>query len=175
MKSNIILGKSCVACNKERKGRVLRYDPKTLYAYCDNPYICDSEDHPNSELNIVKRGKSLTLISHEEAVEAYKQELLTVHNVDQVKRIQAILTKPVTIRVQDAEMAEFIVKYQNDYLYKSVADVFRVAVLHLMGKPIPTEAVNNDFKMPEDVENESIHGSEPDPAHVADLGQVWEL
>lgn len=127
--SVLTLGKSCAACGKERKSKYLMYDPETLKPYCENPYICNDE-HPNSNKNLIKYQKVIQLIGYEDASEAFRLQLMESYKNDKdvVSRIQAILTKPSNIRIQDPELAKFLVEFQDAQGFDSLSETFRYCV-----------------------------------------------
>lgn len=125
------LGKHCSACGKERKSKALRYDPVTLLAFCDNPYIC-SQDHPNSPYNILKNQQESLLVSYNEANESHKRQLLESFDSEIVSKIQAMLQKPLTLRIHDPAMAQFVVEFQEVAGLPTTSDVFRYAIEALM-------------------------------------------
>ena len=127
--SVLSLGKSCAACGKERKSKYLKYDPETLKPYCDNPFICNDE-HLNSVKNLIKYQKESQLISFEQASEAFRRQLMESYKNDKdiVSRIQSILTKPSNIRIQDPELAKFLVEFQDEKGFESLSETFRYCV-----------------------------------------------
>lgn len=131
MKTALTLGKVCAACGKERKSKVLRYDPNTFQPYCDNPYIC-TPDHPNSAANIIARQKELLMIDFATANDAYKSQLLDSFDPSVVDQIQRLLNYPLTMRIQDPEMAQFMVEYKEEHDFDSMSEVIRYAVQMLM-------------------------------------------
>lgn len=129
--SKLTLGKVCTACGKERKTKVLGYHPSTLAAYCTNPYVCN-EDHPNSVANLIASQKETKFITFEEANEAHKEQLLASFDANTVEKIQKMLTRPITIRIHDPKMAEFIIKFQEDSNLGNTSEVFWYAIETLM-------------------------------------------
>ena len=124
----LTLGKSCAACGKERKTKYLRYDAETFKPYCENPYICN-DLHPNSVKNLITNQTEIGLLTYEQASEGYKAYLMSSYNNgDVVSRIQAILTKPSNIRVQDPEMAKFLVEFQDEQGLKTLSETIRYCV-----------------------------------------------
>jgi hypothetical protein len=109
----LALGKVCAACGKERKSRALKYDANTFMPYCDHPYIC-SDAHPNSPRNIVMNQKETELLSFDESTEAYKKYLMrTYSNPHIIKKISRMLIQPITLRIQDPEMAKFLAEFED--------------------------------------------------------------
>ena len=112
---NVQLSKTCKACGKERKTKQLRYDPKTFDAYCENPYICESNDHPNSVPNILQRQSEYELVAADDVQGRFEEHLSEQYrgNVEKFERIRTLLTKPFTLRIIDPQMAKFIVEFED--------------------------------------------------------------
>jgi hypothetical protein len=126
--SALTLGKVCAACGKERKSKALGYDPQTFKPYCENPYIC-GDDHPNSVQNIIKRQAEVHLITAEEANEGYRKHLFDVYDDPAiVQRIQRMLASPVTMRIQDPEMAKFLIEFEAEQGLNNLSDTIRYCV-----------------------------------------------
>lgn len=113
MNTSIGLEKFCAACGKERKRRSFLYDPQTMKAYCANPYICN-DDHPNSPQNIILRQEEAKLVSYDVANEGHKKLLLETFDATLVKKIKRIMQSPITLRIPDPAMAQFIVESQEE-------------------------------------------------------------
>jgi len=125
MNTPLSLGKTCVACGTTRKSKALRYDPTTFAPYCENPYICN-DDHPNSVKNLIANQRETPLLKHDEAVEAYRKYLSeTYSSSDIVTRIHKMLTDPSTIRIQNPEMARFLLEFQEEKGIKSLSETIR--------------------------------------------------
>jgi hypothetical protein len=103
------LGTTCTACYTERKQRQLGYDPETLLPYCVHSYMCN-ENHPNSVPNILKRQGELKLIPYAEA-EAVCLGLIA--NKEEYEAIKQMVSKPITLRIGDPELAKFILDLQK--------------------------------------------------------------
>jgi len=127
------LEKVCAACGKERKTRALRYDPSTFKAYCENPYICGSNEHPNSPRSLIERGTELDLKTSDEIkplFEKYIQEQYA-EDKDQYDRIRKLLTMPFTVRFSDPRMARFIVALEDEK-NTTTSEAIRICVAFAM-------------------------------------------
>lgn len=124
----LALGKVCAACGKERKSKALKYDPATFLPYCDNPYIC-SDDHPNSPKNLIQNQKETALFDLAQANEAYRKHLKVQYaNSDTVEKIHRMLTHPTTIRIQDPDMAVFLVDLEEELGLDNLSDTIRYCI-----------------------------------------------
>lgn len=151
------LGTVCTVCNENRKRKGILYHPETFLPYCANPFDCN-EDHPNSPDNVAKRaiehgsveaGK-MNMLPFDEAEVQFQIWLETHHDAEEAERIRRMTTRPVTFRVGNYEIAEFLLKYQDAVGAKSVSDVVRYCIEQMMDdfkvgrrempvKPIPPE------------------------------------
>ena len=124
----VALGKTCTACSKERKKKGILYHPDTFMPYCDNPYVCNS-DHPNSPVNLIKRGDELKLIPLEEAEHKFNQHIvLNQPDKDIADKIRKMVKNPTTVRIGDPRTAEFILELQKQYAFGSVAETIRYCI-----------------------------------------------
>lgn len=124
----VALGKTCTACGKERKKKGILYHPQTFMPYCDNPYVCNG-DHPNSPVNLIKRGDELKLIPLEEAEHEFNQHIvLNQPDKDIADKIRKMVKNPTTVRIGDPRTAEFILELQKQYAFGSVAETIRYCI-----------------------------------------------
>lgn len=113
MNTSIGLEKFCAACGKERKRRSFLYDPQTMKAFCANPYICN-DDHPNSPQNLILNQNQAVLVDYDTANEGHKKLLLESFDSAIVDKIKRIMQSPITLRIPDPAMAQFIVESQEE-------------------------------------------------------------
>jgi hypothetical protein len=123
------LGKTCTACNRERsKTKSIMYDSQTLMPYCEHPYICNTK-HPNSPVNLIERGEELKLININDAQKLFKQHLIeSVGDPKKIERIRNLVDKPTTIRVGSPDLAQFLLKLEEEYNFSSLADTIRFCI-----------------------------------------------
>jgi len=130
--TQLTLGKICAACGKERKGKLLMYDPATFTPYCANPYIC-CDEHPNSPGNLIERQKEFKLVDADTANEAFKKHLLDVYeDKSVVESIQKLLVKPITIRILTPEMAKFLIDYAEEHGIENQSEAIRSCIQTVM-------------------------------------------
>jgi len=120
------LGTQCVACGTRRKHKNLVYDAEHFQAYCENAYLCNQE-HPNSPIKLIKRQTVVDMISYEQARADFKATIV-VEVADKVKRI---LTYPLSIRIHDPDMANFLVKHA-EITEQNVSDLVRGFIQTMM-------------------------------------------
>lgn len=118
------IGRVCTACNAERKANNLLYDPETLNPYCSNPYICN-ENHPNSVQNLIKRQNEKFLVSYAVANEAHEKYLLEQFDSSIVDRIVQIITKPMTVRINNPDLAKFLIELQESEGFDNMSETVR--------------------------------------------------
>lgn len=124
----VALGKVCSACGKERKKKGILYHPETFMPFCDNPYVCNN-DHPNSPVNLIKRGDELKLIPLEEAELKFNQHIvLNQPDKEIAEKIRKMVKNPTTVRIGDPRTAEFILELQKQYAFGSVAETIRYCI-----------------------------------------------
>lgn len=121
------LGRICAACGKEHKTSHLLFDPETLLPYCTNPYICNL-NHPNSPTNLIKRGAELLLVTYAQANAAHEKQLLEKYDPTIITQIQALLSKPITVRVLDHEMAKFLIELQAQMDFPTMSETTRYCI-----------------------------------------------
>lgn len=123
------LGKACQACGRERsKTKAVMYDPETLFAYCESPYICNDK-HPNAPKNLLKRGSELQLISLVDAQKIFKEQLMeTVGDPERIAKIRQMVDKPTTIRIGSPDLAIFLLDLQDSFGFGSIADTVRYCI-----------------------------------------------
>lgn len=129
------LGTTCTACHAERKQRQLGYDPETLLPYCIHAYMCN-ENHPNSVPNILKRQGELKLIPYAEA-EAVCLGLIA--NKEEYEAIKQMLSKPITLRIGDPELAKFILDLQKQLDLPDRSAAIRYCIQLVKDQPITAE------------------------------------
>lgn len=128
----LALGSTCAACGAGRKTKNLRYDQDTFMPYCDKPHICN-DDHPNSNLNIIKRGALVELVSSEVIKAKYQEHLLSQHvNSGSAAKIHRLMVKPTTIRIMDSSMAEYLIGLQESKELASLAETIRYCIEVMM-------------------------------------------
>lgn len=120
----VALGSTCAACGAGRKVRNLRYDPNTFLPYCEKTHICN-DDHPNSYLNVIVRGKITDLVTAEEISGAYQAHLISQYDPEMAEKLHRIVVKPTTLRIMDPEMAEYLVNLQKELALPSLAETIR--------------------------------------------------
>ncbi len=121
------LGRICTACGKEHKTNHLLFDPETLLPYCTNPYICNL-NHPNSPTNLIKRGAELLLVTYTQANAAHEKQLLDKYDPEIIEKIRKLIVKPLTVRVQDPEMAKFLIELQEQMNFDTMSDLIRYCI-----------------------------------------------
>lgn len=121
------LGRTCGACGKEHKTSHLAFDPETLLPYCTNPYICNV-NHPNSPTNLIKRGAEVLLVTYAQANAAHEKQLLEKYDPTIIVKIQKLIVKPITVRVQDPDMAKFLIELQEQMSFPTMSDTMRYCV-----------------------------------------------
>lgn len=127
MNVQLALGKACTACGKKRKIKVLLYDPETLNPFCENPYICNDQ-HPNHPINLIKRGRELELIDFGTASEAYKNNLIKSYSPEHAQRISNLINRPINFRINDPEVAQFLMEFMEDRGFDSVSETMRYCI-----------------------------------------------
>lgn len=127
MTNTLALGNRCNACGHERKTRNLRYDPDTFMPYCENPWVCN-ENHPNSPKNLIKNQKETDLLTYVDATEAHKKHLTGNLNKESMQLIYRIMQKPLTIRIQDPEMAQFLAEFQGKAEKENLSETVRYCI-----------------------------------------------
>lgn len=152
IKTTHSLGSVCEACGTDRKQRLLAYDPNSFMPYCSHPYICN-EDHPNSTQNLIDRGDVRELLNYDDALERYKEHLLTQHaSPDVVQAIRNMIEKPTLFRVLEPEIAEFVVKLNKTLEHSSVSETIR----HILRCMMNSEAVYvKDFAEYQDAQDKT--------------------
>lgn len=119
-----ILAKACSVCGKERKPKALLYD-SGFSAFCANPYIC-SQEHPNSPKNILERNSLEPMYTFEQALDRYRHSLAEQFmDKGLAKRVHRLISSPTTIRIQEPEIAKFLVKFQQEHALPSISDAIR--------------------------------------------------
>lgn len=128
-----ILGKhTCSACQTPRRTNNLRYDPNTFLAYCKHAEICNT-NHPNSPVNIIQRGDALPLLSLTEAEKLYKEKLLIEHpDPEAVVQIRKLLEHPISLRLNNPDLAKYLVNVKKTYNFDSLADTLRYILVTSM-------------------------------------------
>src|SRR5213079_2289087 len=130
-----VLGKICTACGQERKKKdMLAFHPETFEPYCVSYYFCN-EEHPNSPknmaLNITKYPPygEIQLLAYDEAKEKYESWVMTHHeNPEKVKKIRKMVSSPMTLRLQEPGLAEFILDLKEEMQFSSVSDTIRFCI-----------------------------------------------
>ena len=122
------LGRVCAACGVERKKKNIAYDPTDFMPYCDNPYICN-EEHPNSPKNLIARGAELKLLSYEEAQAKFADWMATkLPDKELAEKIRRMVMHPISVRIGDPGLAQFILEFQKEFQMDSVSDTIRYCV-----------------------------------------------
>lgn len=123
-----VLGTTCTACGANRRRKTVVYDPQTLLPYCHTPYICN-EKHPNSPENLIDRGSQVTLVDYQEAQRLLKIALENDQAIGmEAERIRRMVTQPTSIRINDPELARFLIQIQNEFNFNSVSDAIRYCI-----------------------------------------------
>lgn len=128
-----ILGKhTCIACQTPRRTNNLRYDPNTFLAYCKHAEICNAQ-HPNSPVNIIQRGDAIPLLTLSEAEKLYKEKLLIEHpDPEAVVQIRKLLEHPISLRLNNPDLAKYLVNVKKNYGFDSLADTLRYILITSM-------------------------------------------
>lgn len=122
------LGRVCNACGVERRKKNIAYDPTNFMPYCDNPYICN-EDHPNSPKNLIARGAELQLLSYEEAQAKFADWVAMSHPDREIaEKIRRMVMYPISVRIGDPGLAQFILEFQQEFQMDSISDTIRYCV-----------------------------------------------
>jgi hypothetical protein len=108
--------------------------------YCNNPYSC-GEDHPNSTKNILERGKDVKMYTEKE-LEVRRYEMLDLTD-EQREQIERIVTKPMTVRINQVELAYYLLQVREQYGVGSLSEAVRLCVqkmheLFPIGEVLPT-------------------------------------
>lgn len=139
----------CVACEKDLPKKETVYT-ESKEAYCINPFTCN-ENHPNSPQNIVARGNAMKLFTEKE-LDHYQTENLDLSQIEKEK-IHRIVTKPMTVRINQVPLAYYLLQVQEEYGLGSLSESIRMCVEQMsihspIGKPLET-------KKPEEEQKES--------------------
>jgi hypothetical protein len=137
-----VLGIQCNACGVKRRHKNLRYDSKTFFAYCENPYVCN-DDNPNSPSNVIKRKGKVDMLTYEEAKFANTANIKSTTS-DRIKRL---LNSPLTVRIQSVDMADFLVR-ESENKNQTVSELVRKLVEATMNEE-PKQQPEPQQKTPE--------------------------
>lgn len=133
MKLRIItLGKKCAACGTERQIKKVMYHPESLEPYCESPYKCN-DDHPNSPKNIIARSEYLVMLPFEEAQKRFLAWLKLNHpDLEETERIRKMCSFPISIRITDVAMAQFLLSLEKKMEFKSMSNTIKYCIESLM-------------------------------------------
>lgn len=102
----------CAACNQTRRREDLLYSAEDLKPYCANMAMC-VESHPNSYKNFAETQKTVPMMTYNEAVEKFRQELKEGADEEVIAAL-GMLDKPAPVRVKEYEMALYLVQLKEE-------------------------------------------------------------
>lgn len=108
---------SCHACGKPRRKKMLGFTEKFV-PYCSSYWLCN-EKHPNHPAN------------------PDKQALFPPDKVKANENIQALMTKPFSMRIGDYATCKFLVDLQQEKGFKSMSDTVRFCLDEMQKDHVP--------------------------------------
>lgn len=108
----------------------MQYHPETLAAYCANPYEC-MEDHPNSLVNVAKRGEIFELLSYKEAANELERRIekyLEKHDQPFIAKFLRENTGKAMGTKMDSKLMTRFARYMEVNNLDSISDAMRALI-----------------------------------------------
>lgn len=127
MQIKLEFNNKCTACGTARRKEELAYAKDVLKPYCANIMVCNS-DHPNSYSNVLaKQGEIVDMLSFREAQAEFAERLLSTAS-DEDKQVIKMVQHPITIRIEDYDLASHVIQFKEKEGIPTITDAFRELV-----------------------------------------------